>query len=90
MVRQPDRSAFGLHIHHAISRKRKRAALRQRSRLAMGLRAATYADFQSAQSELQARGIAFEFRDHEIAHSIYLFDPDAYLLEITTWDVPKK
>jgi catechol 2,3-dioxygenase-like lactoylglutathione lyase family enzyme len=56
----------------------------------MGLRAATYADFQSAQTELQSRGISFEFRDHEIAHSIYFFDPDGYLLEITTWDVRKK
>ena len=52
------------------------------------LRAATYEDFQSAQTELQARAISFGFRDHEIAHSIYFTDPDGVLLEITTYDLP--
>jgi catechol 2,3-dioxygenase-like lactoylglutathione lyase family enzyme len=56
----------------------------------MALRAKTYADFQSAQAELQARGISFQFRDHEIAHSIYLFDPDGFMLEITTYDISQK
>lgn len=55
----------------------------------LALRAATYADFQSAQAELQTRSISFQFRDHEIAHSIYLFDPDGFMLEITTYDLPK-
>ena len=52
-------------------------------------RATTYADFQSAQTELQARDVPFQFRDHQIAHSIYFSDPDGVLLEITTYDVPK-
>jgi catechol 2,3-dioxygenase-like lactoylglutathione lyase family enzyme len=55
----------------------------------LALRAATYADFQSAQAELQARGVSFQFQNHEIAHSIYFFDPDGFLLEITTYDVSK-
>ncbi len=55
----------------------------------LALRAATYADFKSAQTELQNRGVPFQFRDHEIAHSIYFSDPDGFVLEITTYDLPK-
>ena len=55
----------------------------------LALRAATYADFRSAQTELQARGVAFQFQDHEISHSIYFSDPDGFQLEITTYDVPR-
>ncbi len=49
----------------------------------------TYADFLEAEKNLQERGIAFEFRNHEIAHSIYFSDPDGYQLEITTYNLPK-
>jgi catechol 2,3-dioxygenase-like lactoylglutathione lyase family enzyme len=55
----------------------------------LALRAATYAHFQSAQNELQARGVSFQFEDHQISHSIYFFDPDGFLLEITTYDLKK-
>jgi catechol 2,3-dioxygenase-like lactoylglutathione lyase family enzyme len=54
----------------------------------LAFRAATYADFRSAQTELQARDVSFQFQDHEISHSIYFSDPDGLLLEITTYDVP--
>lgn len=53
----------------------------------LALRATTQADFQSAQAELRTKGIAFQFQDHEISHSIYFYDPDNFLLEITTYDV---
>jgi catechol 2,3-dioxygenase-like lactoylglutathione lyase family enzyme len=56
----------------------------------LALRATTYADFQSAQTELQSRNISFQFQDHEISHSIYFYDPDNFLLEITTYDLPKE
>ena len=50
-------------------------------------RARTQADFLAAQEELKAKGVEFQFRDHEIAQSIYFHDPDGVLLEITTYDV---
>lgn len=54
----------------------------------LAFRAATYADFRSAQADLQACGVPFQFQDHEISHSIYFADPDGFQLEITTYDVP--
>lgn len=45
------------------------------------------ANFERAQIELNARGIAFEFQDHTIAHSIYFNDPDGHQLELTTYDL---
>lgn len=45
------------------------------------------ANFQSAQSLLSEHGIAFEFQDHTIAHSIYFADPDGNQIEITTYDL---
>jgi len=56
----------------------------------LAFRAASYADFQSAQTELQTRGISFEFEDHEVSHSIYFRDPDGFQLEITTYDVARR
>jgi catechol 2,3-dioxygenase-like lactoylglutathione lyase family enzyme len=53
----------------------------------LAFRAASYADFKSAQSELQDRGVSFEFEDHEVSHSIYFRDPDGFQLEITTYDL---
>jgi catechol 2,3-dioxygenase-like lactoylglutathione lyase family enzyme len=44
-------------------------------------------NFLTAQEELKRRGIEFEFRDHEISHSIYFRDPDDHHLEITTYEL---
>jgi catechol 2,3-dioxygenase-like lactoylglutathione lyase family enzyme len=43
--------------------------------------------FERAQEELAARGIDFEFMDHQTAHSIYFTDPDGHRLEITTYEL---
>ncbi len=44
-------------------------------------------NFVAAQKELKRRGIELEFQDHQIAHSIYFYDPDGHALEITTYDI---
>src|SRR4051812_13449730 len=44
-------------------------------------------NFELAQSELQARGIPFEFSDHAVSHSIYFSDPDGLQLELTTYEL---
>jgi len=44
-------------------------------------------NFAMARQQLAARGIAFEFQDHQIAQSIYLHDPDGHEIEITTYDL---
>ena len=43
--------------------------------------------FQTAQDDLRSRGIAFNFQDHDISHSIYFYDPDGHQLEITTYEI---
>jgi catechol 2,3-dioxygenase-like lactoylglutathione lyase family enzyme len=48
---------------------------------------ATRKNFLAAQDELKQRGIKFEFQDHEISHSIYFYDPDGHVLEITTYEL---
>lgn len=45
------------------------------------------ANFAAAREELARRGIAFEFQDHQAAHSLYIRDPDGHQLEITTYDL---
>jgi catechol-2,3-dioxygenase len=44
-------------------------------------------NFLAAQRGLTSRGIAFQFEDHGISHSIYFRDPDGHQLEITTYDL---
>ena len=50
------------------------------------------ANFERARHELPEKGVELHFQDHQIAHSIYLVDPDGHQLEITTYDVkaPKR
>jgi catechol 2,3-dioxygenase-like lactoylglutathione lyase family enzyme len=43
--------------------------------------------FSEAQVMLSNKGIEFYFQDHELAHSIYLHDPDGHEIEITTYEV---
>lgn len=45
------------------------------------------ANFERAREALARRGLEVEFQDHEIAHSIYFFDPDGYEVEITTYEL---
>ena len=45
--------------------------------------------YEDARSELRAAGTDFRESDHHIARSIYLLDPDAHLIEITTYDVAR-
>ena len=45
------------------------------------------ANFDLAQEDLRGRGIAFEFQDHGVSHSIYFQDPDGLQLELTTYEV---
>lgn len=51
---------------------------------------ASRAAFEQAQEKLRRSGIAFEFQDHSIAHSIYFNDPDGHEIEITTYDLKTK
>ena len=43
-------------------------------------------NFEAARRAMSERGIAYEFQDHDIAHSIYVKDPDGHQIEITTYD----
>ena len=45
------------------------------------------ANFNAAQETLLQRGIEFEFQDHKIVHSIYFFDPDGHLIELTSYEL---
>ena len=45
------------------------------------------ANFKEAHETLRQKGIEFEFQDHKIVHSIYFYDPDGHLIELTTYDI---
>jgi len=44
------------------------------------------ASFEQAQAYFAANGIAFEYEDHAVCYSIYLYDPDGYRVELTTYE----
>ncbi|MCI0549796.1 MAG: VOC family protein [Anaerolineae bacterium] len=45
------------------------------------------ANFKAAHKTLQQKGIEFEFQDHKIVHSIYFYDLDGHLIELSTYDL---
>jgi Lactoylglutathione lyase and related lyases len=47
-------------------------------------------NFNAAQDTLRQKGLEFEIQDHKIVHSIYFYDPDGYLLELTTYELSDK
>ncbi len=44
-------------------------------------------NFAAAQDDFRARGIPFEFEDHDVAHSIYFEGPAGLRLELTTYEL---
>ena len=44
-------------------------------------------NFNAAQEMLQQKDIEFEFQDHKIVHSLYFYDPDGHLIELTTYEL---
>ena len=52
-----------------------------------GYRVFPLLNFKAAQETLRQKGIEFEFQDHKIVHSIYFYDPDGHLLELTTYEL---
>ena len=47
----------------------------------------SFTNFEEALTDFQRREIVYEFQDHGIAHSIYVYDPDGHQVELTTYDV---
>ena len=45
------------------------------------------ANFEQAQAEFRRRGIEFEFEDHTISHSIYVYDLDGHRVELMTYEL---
>lgn len=46
------------------------------------------ANFERAQTFLEELGIAWEFADHDVSHSVYFSDPDGHRIELTTYELP--
>lgn len=46
-------------------------------------------EFERARRDLPERGVEVRFSDHDIAHSIYLHDPDGHEIELTTYEIER-
>ncbi len=44
-------------------------------------------DFAQAKARFEEQNIPYEFEDHGISHSIYVYDPDGYRVELTTYEL---
>lgn len=44
-------------------------------------------NFEQAKAVFEARSIRYEYEDHGISHSVYVYDPDGYRVELTTYQV---
>lgn len=44
-------------------------------------------NFNAARETLRQKEITFEIQDHKVVHSIYFYDPDGHLIEITTYEL---
>ncbi len=44
-------------------------------------------NFEQAKARFEAGGIRYEYEDHGISHSVYVYDPDGYRVELTTYQV---
>jgi catechol 2,3-dioxygenase-like lactoylglutathione lyase family enzyme len=44
-------------------------------------------NFKAAQETLRKKGLSFELLDHKVVDSIYFYDPDGHLIELTTYEI---
>lgn len=77
----------GVALFPANSKEQKLASPRQAIVMQHFAFRVSRADFEEAQKDFQRRDIKYEFQDHDVAHSIYVYDPDGYEVELTTYDV---
>jgi catechol 2,3-dioxygenase-like lactoylglutathione lyase family enzyme len=47
----------------------------------------TRPNLESAKQRLTSRGITFTEQNHQVAESIYFFDPDGHEIELTTYEL---
>jgi catechol 2,3-dioxygenase-like lactoylglutathione lyase family enzyme len=45
------------------------------------------AEFESARAAFEDSGIPYDFADHDVAHSLYISDPDGHRIELTTYEL---